>query len=314
MDGAILVGIDVSKRTLAVALSSGESFSVSNDEPGLVTLLERLSPGTVELVVIEASGGYERAAYLALWAAGVPTALVNPRDTYHFAQAGRHLAKTDRLDARGLCEFAERMQPAPTPVPEAANEELKALVMRRQQVIKMLSAERNRSQQAARSIRPSIARVIRALERERAALDHQIQQRLRDHPPLSQRCAQLDQVPGIGAVTAAIIVARLPELGHLDRKQIAALVGVAPFDQQSGAWRGHSTIFGGRADVRSALYMATLSAIRCNPALRSLYRRLRDAGKPKKVALLAATRKLLTILNAMLKHQTPWNPPCPNPA
>jgi transposase len=314
MDGAILVGIDVSKRTLEVALSSGAAFSVSNDELGLATLLEHLSPGAVELVVIEASGGYERAAYLALWEAGIPTALVNPRDTYHFAQAGRRLAKTDRLDARGLCEFAQRMQPAPTPPPEAADEELKALVIRRQQVIKMLTAERNRSQQAPRAIRPSLARVIRALERERDAIDRQIQQRLRDNPPLSRRCAQLDQVPGVGAVTAAIIVARLPELGRLDRKQIAALVGVAPFDQQSGTWRGRSPIFGGRADVRSALYMATLSAIRCNPALRNLYRRLCDAGKPKKVALIAATRKLLTILNAMLKHQTPWTAPCPNPA
>ncbi len=311
MEAAVVVGIDVSKRTLEVALSSGESFAVANNEQGVAELLARLQHCGATLVVLEASGGYEKAAYLALWDAGVPSALLNARDAYHFAQANRQLAKTDRLDARGLCEFALRMQPAPTPAPEAGDEELKALAVRRRQVSKMLAAERTRVQQAPRAVRPSIKRMIRALERELGAIDHQLEQRLKQNPQLAQRCAQLGQVPGLGSVTCAILIARLPELGQLGRKQIAALVGVAPFDHQSGAWRGRSTIFGGRAEVRSALYMATLCAIRHNPVLRSFYRRLRAAGKPGKVALVAAMRKLLGILNAMVKHHTLWRPPCP---
>lgn len=306
MEAAVVVGIDVSKRTLEVALSGGDSFRVTNNEDGLSELLARLRPSGAALAVLEASGGYERPAYLALWAAGMPTALINPRDAYHFAQANRQLAKTDPLDARGLCEFGLRMQPAPTPPPEAGDEELKALATRRQQLIKMLAAERTRVQQAPRSVRSSIKRMIRALERELGALDHQIEQRLRDNP----RLAQLDQVPGLGPVTCAILISRLPELGQLGPKQVAALVGVAPYDHQSGEWRGRSAIFGGRAEVRSALYMATLSAIRCNPVLRSFYHRLRAAAKPAKLAIIAAMRKLLVILNAMLKTNSPWRPPC----
>jgi transposase len=310
MPAAVVVGIDVSKRTLEVALSNGGGFSVVNNEDGISELLARLRQSGAALVVLEASGGYESPAYLALWEAGVPTALINPRDAYHFAQANRQLAKTDPLDARGLCEFGLRMQPAPTPPLEAGDEELKALATRRQQLIKMLAAERTRVQQAPRAVRSSLKRMIRALERELAALDDQIERRLHDNPRLAQRCAQLDQVPGLGPVTCAILVSRLPELGQLGPKQVAALVGVAPYDHQSGGWRGHSSIFGGRAEVRSALYMATLSAIRCNPVLRSFYRRLRAAGKPAKVAIIAAMRKLLVILNAMLKTNSPWRPPC----
>jgi len=310
MEAAVVVGIDVSKRTLEVALSDGSGFSVANHEDGISELLARLGQSGATLVVLEASGGYERPAYLALWAAGVATALINPRDAYHFAQAQRQLAKTDQLDARGLCEFGLRMQPEPLPPPEAADEELKALAVRRRQVIKMLAAERTRLQQAPRSVQSSIKRMVRVLERALGALDHQIGQRLRDNPPLAQRCARLEQVPGLGPVTSAILVSRLPELGLLGPKQVAALVGVAPYDHQSGEWRGRSPIFGGRAEVRSALYMATLSAIRCNPVLRSFYRRLRVAGKPAKVAIIAAMRKLLVILNAMLKTNSPWRPPC----
>jgi len=310
MEAAVVVGIDVSKRTLEVALSDGSGFSVANHEDGISELLGRLRQSGAGLVVLEASGGYERPAYLALWAAGVATALINPRDAYHFAQAQRQLAKTDQLDARGLCEFGLRMQPEPLPPPEAADEELKALAVRRRQVIKMLAAERTRLQQAPRSVQSSIKRMVRVLERALGALDHQIGQRLRNNPPLAQRCARLEQVPGLGPVTSAILVSRLPELGLLGPKQVAALVGVAPYDHQSGEWRGRSPIFGGRAEVRSALYMATLSAIRCNPVLRSFYRRLRVAGKPAKVAIIAAMRKLLVILNAMLKTNSPWRPPC----
>jgi transposase len=311
MEAAVVVGIDVSKRTLEVALSDGGSFRVANNEDGISELLAQLQQSDAALVVLEASGGYESRAYLALWEAGVPTALINPRDAYHFAQANRQLAKTDRLDGRGLCEFGLRMEPEPLPPPEAADEELKALAVRRRQVVKMLAAERTRVPQAPRSVRSSLKRMVRALERELGAIDHRIEQRLRDNPRLAQRCAQLEQVPGLGAVTCAIVVSRLPELGRLGPKQVAALVGVAPYDHQSGEWRGRSPIFGGRAEVRSALYMATLSAIRCNPVLRSFYRRLRAAGKPAKVAIIAAMRKLLVILNAMLKTNSPWRPPCP---
>jgi transposase len=310
----VVAGIDVSKKTLEVALSSGESFSVANAELGIAELVARLKQRGVTLVVLEATGSYESAAYLALWEAELPTALINPRDAHHFAQASRQLAKTDRLDARGLCEFALRMQPRPTAPPAAGDAELRALVARRRQVIQMRTAERNRAQQAPKSVRPSIKRIIKALERELGAIDHQLEQRLKEQPQTATRCAQLNSVPGIGAVTSTILLARLPELGRLGHKQIAALAGVAPFDHQSGTWRGRSTIFGGRADVRSALYMATLSAVRCNPTLSALYRRLRAAGKPPKVALVAAMRKLLIILNAMLKHRTSWRPPCPNAA
>ena len=215
MEAAVVVGIDVSKRTLEVALSSGGGFSVANNEDGIGELLVRLRQSGAALVVLEASGGYESPAYLALWEAGVPTALINPRDAYHFAQANRQLAKTDQLDARGLCEFGLRMQPEPLPPPEAADEELKALAVRRRQVVKMLAAERTRVQQAPRSVRSSVKRIVRALERELGAVDHQIEQRLRDNPRLAHRCAQLEQVPGLGPVTGAILVSRLPELGLL---------------------------------------------------------------------------------------------------
>lgn len=314
MPAAVVVGIDVSKRTLEVALSSGVGFRVANNEGGICELLARLRQSGATLVVLEASGGYESPVYLALWDAELPTALINPRDAYHFAQANRQLAKTDRLDARGLCEFGLCLRPEPTEPLEASDEELKALAMRRRQVVKMLAAERTRVQQAPRPVRSSIKRVVRALERELGALDHQIEERLRSNPQLAQRCAQLEQVPGLGSVTCAILISRLPELGRLGPKQVAALVGVAPYDHQSGQWRGRSAIFGGRAEVRSALYMATLSAIRCNPVLRSFYRRLRAAGKPAKVAIIAAMRKLLVILNAMLKTNSPWRPPCPDVA
>src|SRR5258708_18033559 len=250
METAVVVGIDVSKRSLEVGLSRGGGFSVANDADGIGELLARLGPSGAALVVLEASGGYERPSYLTLWEAGVPTALINPRDAYHFAQANRQLAKTDQLDARGLCEFGLRMQPEPLPPPQPANEELKALAVRRRQVVKRLAAERTRVRQGPRSVRSSVKRIVRVLERELGAVDHQIEQRLRDNPRLAQRCAQLEQVPGLGPVTCAILVSRLPELGLLGPKQVAALVGVAPYDHQSGWGRGGSSTFGGRRGWR----------------------------------------------------------------
>jgi transposase len=305
----IFVGIDVSKVQLEVALSTGEGFAVGNDIRGIAELVRRLRTAAPELVVLEASD-YERAAWIALWEAGLAVARVNPRDSYHFAQARRRLAKTDRIDARGLCEFAARVRPAPNVPPEAANEELRALVDRRRQLVGMLVAERNRGQQMPKSICKSIERTIHALKRELGTIDQAIELKLSESAELGSSRALLRAVPGVGPVACATLLARLPELGRLNRREIAALAGVAPFDRQSGAWRGPSAIFGGRAEVRAALYMATLTAVRHQPALRAFYQRLRERGKPAKVALVAAMRKLLAILNAVLKHHTPWNPLC----
>ncbi|MGH9486276.1 MAG: IS110 family transposase [Terriglobales bacterium] len=304
----VWVGIDVGKRQLEVALSTGAGFTLDNDEAGVAELVSRLGAAAPALVVLEASGGYEQQAWIALWEAGIPAARVNPRDTYHFAQANRQLAKTDRLDARGLAQFAAKMRPEPTAPP--ADEELKALVGRRRQLVAMLTAEKNRRHQAPRPIRKSLDRTIRALERELAAIDHAIERQLAESAQLSRDSKLLRTVPGVGPVACATLIARLPELGRLNRREIAALAGVAPFDHQSGAWRGRSMIFGGRPDVRTALYMATLAAVRYNPAIAAFYRRLR-AGKPAKVALTAAMRKLLLTLNAILKHRTQWSPLCP---
>lgn len=301
----VWVGIDVGKRQLAVALSTGECFALDNDADGVAALVERLGAAAPALVVLEASGGYERPTWLALWEAGIPTARVNPRDTYHFAQAHRQLAKTDRLDARGLAAFAERMRPVP--VAPLADEELKQLVGRRRQLVALQTAEKNRRQQAAGPIRQSVERTLRALEREVGAIDHAIERKLGALAELRHASKLLRGVPGVGPITTATLLARLPELGRLSRREIAALAGVAPFDRQSGAWRGRSTIFGGRPEVRAMLYMATMTALRRNPTLKSFYGRLLAAGKPKKLALIAAMRKLLVIL----KTDSPWRPPCP---
>ena len=310
--GNLVVGIDVAKHSLEVAIGT-ESFSVGNHEQGLEELLARLLPLKPELVVLEASGAYEKAAWLALWSAGIKVARINPRDAYHFAQASRHLAKTDRLDAQGLRRFGEQLQPAPTPVPSDADQELQELVRRRQQLVTIITAERNRQQQTRNStIRKSIQRTLRNLQREKGAIEHAIGQKLEQQA--SQRVALLESMPGVGRVTSAILIARLPELGTLNAREVAALVGVAPFTRHSGQWRGESHIFGGRADLRGALYMAAHNAVRCAGPLRDFYQRLRAAGKPRPQALTACIRKLIVILNAMVKHDTHWSPQCPTPA
>jgi transposase len=309
---AMVVGIDVSKRSLEVATAT-ENFSVSNDEEGLQQLIERLLPLNPELVVLEASGGYEQAAWVALWSAGIKVARINPRDAYHFAQANRQLAKNDRIDAQGLRRFGEQLKPAPTPVPSDSDQALQELVRRRQQLVTIITAERNRQQQTRNStIRQSIQRTIRNLEREKGAIEHAIGEKLGPHA--SRRVALLESMPGVGRVTSAILIARLPELGRLSAREVAALVGVAPFTRQSGQWRGESHIFGGRADLRSALYMAAHNAVRCRGPLRDFYQRLRAAGKARPQALTACIRKLIVILNAMVKHNTHWSPQCPSPA
>ena len=308
----LYVGIDVSKDGLEVATSGGESFSVRNDSAGRAQLIERLLELRPMLVVLEASGGYEQALVVELVAATIDCARVNPVDVRYFARLHRQFAKTDRLDAKVLAAFAAHRASELVPARlDTERDELRLLVNRRGQLLRMLTAERNRLGQAPKWLRKSIGRTIRGLERELGAIDHEIAERINASARLKPLQQQLTAVPGVGRVLANVLLARLPELGQLNRQQIAALVGVAPFSQQSGRWRGHESIFGGRAEVRCVLYMATLSAVRCNPVMRGFYCRLLESGKPAKVALTAAMRKLLLILNAMLKNQTPWRPPCP---
>jgi transposase len=307
----LYVGIDVAKDSLEVATSGGESFGASNDAAGIAQLIKRLLKLSPALVVLEASGGYERALLVELVAAKIDCARVNPTEVRYFARMKRQFAKTDRIDAKVLAAFAAQRAIDLIPARlDAERDELKLLVNRRAQLLQMLTAERNRLAQAPKWLRQSIARTLRALERELGAIDHEIAERLNASTRLKPLQQQLTSVPGVGRVLASVLLARLPELGRLNRGEIAALVGVAPYSRQSGRWQGHESIFGGRAGVRTVLYMATLSAVRCNPALRAFYCRLRKNGKPAKVALTAAMRKLLTVLNAMLKTQTQWSPPC----
>ncbi len=266
------------------------------------------------LVVLEVTGGYEAELLAALLAAGLEARRVNPREVHHFARATGQLAKTDRIDARMLARFAERIRPPARVLPDPERERLKALVGRRGQLLQMIIAEHNRRARVPRWLAKSLERTIRALERELKVIDREIAERLSRSITLKPLCELITSLPGAGPVLGATLIARVPELGRLSRRQIAALIGVAPFTRQSGQWRGRDMIFGGRASVRATLYMAALSAIHYNPQLRGFYRRLRERGKPAKVALTAVMRKLLTILNAMLKNHTSWKAPCPNPA
>ena len=311
---AVFAGIDVAKGGLEVALSSGEQWSCANDAEGIAQLSARLVQLGPALVVLEASGGYESAAAGALCAAGLEVRVINPRRTHHFSRALGEQAKSDRIDARMLARFAQSIELPARALPEAQREELRALVDRRQQLLAMLTAERNRRGRASKWLRQSLDRTIRALERELAAIDQQIADQLEQSAQFKALDALCTGVPGVGRVLSATLIARVPEIGRLSRRELAALVGVAPFVQQSGSWRGQTRISGGRAPVRSVLYMAALAGIRHNPVLRAFYRRLRERGKPGKLALTAVMRKLLTILNAMLKHHTPWSAPCPLPA
>lgn len=315
MTTAVFVGIDVSKARLEVALGpAGEVLSVANDVAGIAALVARLDQLKPALVVLEASGGLQTALVAELGAAGLPVVVINPRQARDFARATGQLAKTDTLDARMLALFAERVRPPLRPLPDAAQGELKALVARRRQLLEMLTAERNRLGSAPKLLHRQLRSHIDWLLKQLHRLDHELDQALRNSPLWREQENLLRGVPGVGPVLCATLLADLPELGRLDRKQIAALVGVAPLNRDSGAMRGARTVWGGRAPVRAALYMSALVAVRYNPALKRFYLRLRGAGKPAKLALTAAMRKLLTILNAMLKHRRPWSPPCPDPA
>lgn len=300
------VGIDVAQATLEVATTAGPTLQVANDPAGHAALVAWLAPQGVRLVVLEATGGYERAAVAALSAAGVPLVVVNPRQVRDFARATGQLAKTDRIDAQVLARFGERLQPAPRPVSDAEQQALAALLVRRRQLLEMLGMEQNRLPLASREVRRRLRAHVTWLQRELDALDADLGQAIEASPVWRVHDQLLQSVPGIGPVVARTLLALLPELGALNRKQVAKLVGVAPLNRDSGAQRGYRQIWGGRAPVRTALYMAALVGMRRNPVLRALYHRLRARGKAPKVALVACMRKLLTIVNAMLAHHTAW--------
>ena len=304
----ISVGIDVAKDRLDVHVRpSGEAFAVARDGKGLEDLAGRLGALGASLVVLEATGGYEVMVAAALCAAGLPLAVVNPRQIRDFARSTGQLAKTDALDAATIAHFAEAVDPAPRPVPDEQARALGELVARRRQIVDMMTAERNRRTRLAspRALK-SVERLLKALQRELNGLEDEIDATVRRSPAWRQAEDLLKSVPGVGKTTARTLIADLPELGSLDRRKIAALVGVAPFNRDSGTMRGKRTVWGGRAKVRASLYMAALVASRHNPVLKRFYDRLVELGKPKKLALTAVMRKLLTILNAILRDQKPW--------
>jgi transposase len=303
----VFVGIDVAKAQLDIALRPiGTRWTVSNDDAGIADLVTRLQGIGPQLIVLEATGGFQRAVVAALAAAALPVVVVNPRQARDFAKATGQLAKTDALDARALAHFAEAIRPTPRPVPDAQTEELRALLARRRQLIAMRTAEHNRLGSAPRRLQADIEAHITWLDARLAALDDDLDTTLRASPVWREQEELLRSVPGIGPVCARTLVLDLPELGTLTRQRLAALVGVAPLHRDSGTMRGTRSVWGGRAHVRTTLYMSTLVAVRYNPVLKRFYERLCAAGKAKKVALTACMRKLLTILNAMVKHHAPW--------
>ena len=307
MESGPFVGIDVSQEYLDVAVSGQKRvLRVTNDEAGLQSLMRQLQEKKPELIVMEASGGYERRAAAVLLAAGLPVAVVNPRQARDFARSLGQLAKTDAIDARVLARFAEVLKPAPSRLSEEAAEQLRELELRHRQVVEMIVAERNRLRTAPRTA-DRIQEHLRWLEDEAKRTEKEIEGLVQSDPGLAAKAAILQSVPGVGPAVSATLLGSLPELGLLNRKEIAALVGVAPLNWDSGKLRGKRAIWGGRAHVRSILYMAALVASRYNPVIRALYERLCAAGKPKKVALVAAMRKLLIILNSMLRTRTLWN-------
>jgi transposase len=301
------IGIDVAQQTLEIAVRpSGERWQIAHTPGGIAELVERLSGLTPTLVVLEATGGLEVALLAALGAAGLAAVAVNPRQVREFARATGKLAKTDALDAQVLAHFAEAVRPPVRPVPDAATQALAALVTRRRQLLEMLVAEESRAWSARAAVREDIDEHIAWLRKRLRGVDQELGRAVRSSPLWREQQDLLRSVPGIGPVVSATLLAELPELGRLGHKQLAALVGVAPLNCDSGTWRGKRKIWGGRPSVRATLYMAALTATRWNPLIRALYARLQAAGKPKKVALTACTHKLLTILNAVLKHRTPW--------
>ena len=308
-DSRIFVGIDVSKDRLDVAdRPAGEVWQGSYDSRGISDLVERLGELSPYLVVLEATGGLELTLTGELAAVGLPVAVVNPRHVRDFARAAGKLAKTDALDAQVLAHFAEAMQPEPRPLPDASAQEFRALVTRRRQLVEMITAEKNRLKTATHRVRPQVQGHIRWLGESLEELDKDLRGLIRSSPLWRAKEKVLRSTPGVGPVLSMTLLSDLPELGALNRGEIAALVGVAPFNRDSGTLRGKRKVWGGRRRVRAALYMAALVATRYNPVLRDFYQRLCAAGKPKKVALTACMRKLLTILNTMVRDHRHWNP------
>lgn len=309
MEGALIfVGIDVSKERLDVAIRpSSERESVTNDEAGIEALIQLLRKIQASVIVLEATGGFERSVTRALTSAELAVVVVNPRQVRDFAKATGQLAKTDSIDAEVLARFAEAVRPALRPLPDEVSLELRALIARRRQITEMIVAERNRLSKASKLLRKRIEVHIRWLEAELQRADKDLDQSIRQSPIWQENQDLLQSVPGVGPVISRTLIGELPELGQLNRKQIAALVGIAPLNRDSGTFRGRRTIWGGRASVRAVLYMAALVASRRNTVIRAFYTRLRNAGKAPKVALVACMRKLLTILNAMIKHKIRWS-------
>jgi len=303
------IGIDVSKATLEIAChQSAQTWSCANDVCEFDSLIERLRQISPALIVIESTGGYQLPLVTALSAAGLPVVVVNPRQVREFAKATGKLAKTDSIDARVLAHFGEAVKPEVRPLPDKATAELAAVLARRRQLVEMLVAERNRLKTAVVAVRVDVQQHITWLEQRLNDLDRDLQSRIELSPIWRERDDLLQTFKGVGRVTTTTLLADVPELGQLNRKKIAALVGLAPFNNDSGPRRGKRRISGGRAAVRSTLYMAALSAIRCNSVIGSFYQRLVEAGKMPKVAITACMRKILTILNSMVKHNSPWNP------
>lgn len=303
------IGIDVSKERLDVAVhETGETFACRNDSQALGELAERLRALAPALIVLEASGGYEHEALFALLAAGLPAARVNPRQTHNFAKATGYLAKTDVLDARVLAHFASAVRPTLSTAPTAAQLALRELVERRQALVEMLVAERNRLRLTrTTAARAHVERHITWLRQQLDGMDDELRQLIVGSETWRELDRLIESVPGIGTVTAVSLLALLPELGQLNRREIAALVGVAPFNHDSGKHRGSRRIAGGRPAIRTVLYMCAVAGVRCNPVLKGFYGRLKAQGKPSKVALTACVRKLIVMLNAMVRDQKPWD-------
>ena len=305
----IFIGIDVSKAHLDVGVRpAGDSWQVKNNDEGIFELLGKVRKLAPTLIVLEATGGHEMAAAAALAAEGLPVAVINPRHARDFAKSLGRLAKTDKIDAAILARFAEAVRPDPRPIADKLTQQLQACVARRRQLIEMLVAEKNRVSLAHAAIKPRLKEHIDWLNQELEEVDKDLANQLHNSPVWREKENLLLSVKGVGPVLATTLLAELPELGTLNRKKIAALVGVAPFNCDSGNMHGKRAIWGGRACVRSVLYMAALSASHSNPVIKPFYDRLIEAGKIKKVALVACMRKLLTILNAMIHSGTSWEP------
>ncbi|MBV9113306.1 MAG: IS110 family transposase [Hyphomicrobiales bacterium] len=307
---ALFVGIDVSKDRLDVALRpGGECLTVERTAAGIDRLIERLRQLSIKLIAIEATGGFESIVAAGLAGAGLPVLVVNPAQVRAFAQALGKRAKTDPIDAAVIAHFVEATKPQLRPFPDATTQLLSELVTRRRQIVEMIAAESQRARHiTAPRLKKSVARLQKALQKELTELETEISDHVRGSPIWAEKEDLLASVPGIGPTIARSLIADLPELGCLDRRQIAALVGLAPWTRQSGKWRGKSFIGGGRSNVRRVLFMGAMVAARYNPELKQFRDRLVDAGKPKLVAIIAVARKLLTILNAILRDKTPWQP------